>query len=132
MKYILDTHAWFWAMESPEKIPKRSLDILKNEENFPFGLSTISLWELAKLVEKGRITLSIPLAEWIAQALPPEFIEVIPITPQVAIGSTQLPGPFHTDPADQLIVSTTRSQDAVLITADKQIHKYGHVKTIWK
>jgi PIN domain nuclease of toxin-antitoxin system len=131
MNYVLDTHAWFWALEMPEKIPARTRAALGKAADLPFGLSAISLWEMAKLVEKGRIVLTIPLEEWMARALRPEFIRILPITPDVAIGSTRLPGSFHNDPADQIIVATVRLQAATLVTADEAIQHYDAVRTLW-
>jgi PIN domain nuclease of toxin-antitoxin system len=132
MKYVLDTHAWFWSLTDPDQLPSKVRSVLENPRNAPFGLAAISLWELAKLVEKRRITLTIPLSEWISRALDPALIEVLPLTPQVAVDSTTLPGNFHSDPADELIIATTRLHDATLITADRKIHGYGSVKTLWK
>lgn len=53
----------------------------------------------------------------------------MPITPRVAVESTRLPGEFHNDPADQLIVATARVNDCVLMTADHKIRRYPHVAT---
>ena len=132
MKYVLDTHAWFWSLTDPDQLPAKARGVLENPRNAPFGLAAISLWELAKLVEKGRITLTIPLSEWINRALDPVLIEVLPLTPQVAVESTTLPANFHSDPADELIIATTRLHDATLITADKKILGYSSVKTLWE
>ncbi len=131
MRYILDTHAWFWSLQDLDRIPSRARKALEQPGNAPFGLAAISLWELAKLVEKGRITLTIPLAEWIARATDPEFIEVLPLTPEVAVDSTNLPGGFHGDPADEMIIAAARLQNATLITADRRIRSYDSVKTLW-
>jgi PIN domain nuclease of toxin-antitoxin system len=131
MKYVLDTHAWFWGLADWNRLPAKVRAVLENPSNAPFGLSAISLWELAKLVERGRITLTIPLSEWIARALDPDLVEVLPLTQQVAVDSTTLPGDFHSDPADEIIVATARLHDATLITADKRVRAYESVKTLW-
>lgn len=131
MKYVLDTHAWFWSLEDWDRLPAAVRTVLENGRNAPFGLAAISLWELAKLVEKGRIRLTLPLSEWISRALDPELIEVLPLTPQVAADSTMLPEGFHSDPADEMIIATARQHNATLITADRSIHAYDSVKTLW-
>ena len=131
MKYVLDTHAWFWSLMDPGQLPAKVRDLLENPRNAPFGLASISLWELAKLVEKGRITLTIPLSEWTSKALDPDLIQLLPLTQQVAIDSTTLPDDFHSDPADELIIATARLHNATLITADKKIQRYNSVKTLW-
>ncbi len=132
MKYVLDTHAWFWSLTDPDQLPAKVRAALENPRNAPFGLAAISLWELSKLVEKARITLTIPLAEWIRRATDPDLITILPLTEQVAVDSTTLPGNFRSDPADELIIATTRLHDATLITADRKILAYGSVKTLWQ
>lgn len=131
MNFILDTHAWFWSLADLSAIPPKVRAVLQNPRNTPFGLAAISLWEFSKLVEKGRITLTIPVSEWLSRALDPEMIRVLPLTPQVAVDSTALPDGFRSDPADELIVATTRLHNATLITADKRIRRYPSVKTLW-
>ncbi|MFH0953556.1 MAG: type II toxin-antitoxin system VapC family toxin [Verrucomicrobiota bacterium] len=131
MKYVLDTHAWFWALTEPGRIPASVRKALENPRNAPHGLSAISVWELAKLVQKGRIRLTIPLSDWMARALDPDWIELIPLSPQICVDSTALPGGFHADPADELIVATARSAGAALVTADKHLRSYPSVKSEW-
>jgi len=54
--------------------------------------------------------------------------QLFPLTPEVAVESTYLPGTFHRDPADQIIVATARLLDCPLVTADSQIRSYPHVR----
>ncbi len=131
MRFMLDTHAWFWCLENWEKIPANAGGVLKEPGNRPFALSSISFWELSKLVEKKRITLTVALDDWMETALNPRFIKVVPISREVAIESTSLPDGFHDDPADQLIAATARVHNLTLITADRKIQSYGHVRTLW-
>lgn len=85
----------------------------------PSGLdvSVISCWEIAKLVEYGRLALACPVEEWMGQALGYPGVQLIPLTPQIAIESTKLPGNFHRDPADQITVATARVYDILLLTS---------------
>ncbi len=87
----------------------------------------ISCWEVAKLVELGRLQLTVAVEQWLTQALQPPVL-LLPLTPEVAIGSTQLPGVFHRDPADQLIVATARQYNCPLVTLDRLIRAYPHVQ----
>jgi PIN domain nuclease of toxin-antitoxin system len=132
VKFLLDTHVWFWLLENPEAIPTSVRRCLTDSKNIPFGLCSISLWEVAKLVQKGRIKLTIPLADWFAQALTPGLIRLYPLTESISINSTTLPDGFSSDPADEMIVATARLYNLTLITADKRILSYPHVKTLWK
>jgi len=94
------------------------------------GVSIISCWEVAKLVEIGRLTLPLPVASWIDAALAYPGVRLIDLTPRIAVESTQLPGGFHRDPADQIIVATAREYDWELVTVDERILAYPHVRTI--
>jgi len=71
-----------------------------------------------------------PLSEWIEQALTYPGIVLLPLTSEIIVESVQLPGAFHKDPADQIIVATARLNDCPLLTADGKIQQYAHVATI--
>jgi PIN domain nuclease of toxin-antitoxin system len=81
-------------------------------------------------VELGRLELPISLDKWFAQALTYPGVELIEITPAIAVESTHLPGEFHRDPADQIIVATARVMKCKLVTSDERILNYPHVKTV--
>jgi PIN domain nuclease of toxin-antitoxin system len=93
-------------------------------------VSAISAWEVAKLVEKGRLRLPVELHEWFDAALDGSAVGLLGLSPAVATESTTLPGEFHTDPADQIIVATARIHSCSLVTADRKILAYEHVVTI--
>ena len=94
-------------------------------------LSAISIWEVCKLVEKGRISLFEDLESWVASAIDINGLRLVPLDFRVFHRSTTLPQPFHSDPADQVIVATGRLRDATIITMDKLILQYPHVKSLW-
>jgi PIN domain nuclease of toxin-antitoxin system len=85
---------------------------------------------VCKLVELNRLVLRQPLAEWINLALAYPGVRLLYLTPRITIESTQLPGTFHRDPADQIIVATARIRRCSLLTADSRILTYAHVKTL--
>lgn len=80
------------------------------------------------LVAKHRLVLSDPIGDWMRQALRYPGIRQLRLTPAIAVASTQLPGEFHSDPADRIIVATARAHDVPLMTNDKRIHEYQHVR----
>lgn len=132
MTYLLDTNIWIWLVESPEKLSARVGAITSDIENVPFGLSAISPWEVAKKVSLGKLALSLPVRDWMARAIRPPFIEIIPLSPEIALDANQLPAPFHNDPADQIIVATAaRLHNLRLLTKDTPVLKYPHVQAIW-
>ncbi len=131
MKYLLDTHVWYWLMEAPKKVPAKVKRVLRQMGAAPFGLSAISLWEIAKLDEKRKIDFKIQMDHWMNDALNPQFVQKIELDEQIAVESTRLPEGFHRDPSDQIIVATARVHNLTLITADRKILAYRHVKTLW-
>lgn len=94
------------------------------------GVSVISCWEAAKLVERDRLTLPRPVDEWLRLALGYLGVRLIELSPGIAVASTQLPGTFHKDPADQIIVATARVNGCPVVTSDQKIISYEHVDTV--
>ena len=127
---VLDTHVWVWWTHGSERLSESQARTIKANETDVVGISAISVWEVAKLVQYGRLGLSCPLKEWFEKALRYPGVRLVQITPEIAIESTQLPGEFHPDPADQIIVATARTHDCLLLTADKKILDYRHVRTV--
>jgi PIN domain nuclease of toxin-antitoxin system len=64
------------------------------------------------------------------QALAYPHIQLLNLTSQIVIESTQLPQPFHRDPADQIIVATARIHGYQLMTLDGKIRDYPHVELL--
>jgi len=125
---LLDTHIWVWWVNESKDLSAGVQQIIDSQQADGLGVSIISCWEVAKLVELGRLQLNIPVEEWLSEALQYPGIQLLDLTPKIAIESTQLPGTFHRDPADQIIVATARIFDIELLTADRKIRDYPHVK----
>jgi PIN domain nuclease of toxin-antitoxin system len=79
-------------------------------------------------VELGRLALPCAIAGWMGQALSYPGVQLLELSPRIAIESTQLPGQFHRDPADQIIVATARVFACQLVTLDRNILLYPHVQ----
>ena len=125
---LLDTHIWVWWVHANPKLPERMRAHIAAEVAGGLAVSAISCWEVAKLAEKGRLTLPNPVRDWLEQALGPSGIQLLPLTPAIAAESTRLPGGFHRDPSDQIIVATARVHDLPLVTVDADIRAYPHVR----
>ena len=82
---LLDTNAWIWAVEAPERPPPKARELLEDREKYPLGLSAISPWEVAKKASLGKLALSIPLQQWMSRALDPGLISVLALTPEIAV-----------------------------------------------
>jgi PIN domain nuclease of toxin-antitoxin system len=127
---VLDSHVWVWWVHGDERLTDSQREAISAAETDVIGISAISCWEVAKLVERGRLELSCPLEEWFEQALNYPGLRLLPLTPEIAIESTRLPGEFHRDPADQMIAATARVYDCPLVTSDGKLLGYDHVTTI--
>jgi len=128
---VLDTQCWiWWVMGNNTRLSNRQVRTISNHESDQIGVSAISCWEVAKLVELRKFQLPVEVTEWVRAALQYPGISLLELTPEIAIESTRLPGSFHRDPADQIIVATARIFDCPLLTTDERIRSYPHVVTV--
>jgi PIN domain nuclease of toxin-antitoxin system len=127
---LLDTHIWVWWTHDDASLPIEYKQLLQHYEKEGLGVSVISCWEVAKLVEYQRLILPRPVSEWLKMALAYPNIKLLNLTPEIALESTQLPKPFHKDPADQIIVATSRVYDCPLATVDTKIRDYPYVSLL--
>ncbi|MGE0087231.1 MAG: type II toxin-antitoxin system VapC family toxin [Desulfococcaceae bacterium] len=128
---ILDTHVWWWAISEPEKLSwtaKKIIDETPSGERF---IASISFWEFAMMVSRGRVILKISPKEWFRHAVDVAGTKVADLTDEIALDACNLPGSFHKDPADRIIVATARKFGAILVTKDEKILNYPDVKSIW-
>jgi len=79
-------------------------------------------------VELKRLTLPIPVLDWFEDALSYPGVRLLDLTPEIAADSTTLPGEFHRDPADQIIVATARIHDCPVLSTDRKILDYPQVR----
>lgn len=127
---VLDTHIWVWWVHEDLRLTPEQHQTLTKHEQTGLGVSVISCWEIAKLVEYKRLVLPCHTLEWLDQALAYPGVQLLELSPQIATASTELPGEFHRDPADQIIVATARVLNCPLLTADEKIRKYPHVQVL--
>jgi PIN domain nuclease of toxin-antitoxin system len=125
---LLDTHIWVWWVSRPDRLQARHRELLELGADRVFGVSVISCWEVAKLVEYGRLKLDRIVEPWIESALAEPGVTLLPLHPRIVVESTQLPQPFHRDPADQLLVATARVFQCPIMTEDDKIAAYPHVR----
>jgi len=125
---LLDTHVWIWlSIGQMESLSPRAQGSIIGR---PRWISAISCWELAKLVERRRIGFTIPTLSWIRRSLTENDLRIADLTPEIAVESTNLQG-LHRDPADQIIMATSRVLGMPLVTADQRIIQFGDVEAIW-
>lgn len=129
---VLDTHAWVWLISDPERLSKVARNAIEKDiENRAIHVSSISAWEIALLTKRGRLKLSMDVADWISASESLPVLKFIPVDNRIALRSTMLPGKLHHDPADRIIVATALLLGATLITRDDKLLRYRHVDTLW-
>ena len=130
---VLDTHVLVWWVNGSDSLSLVAKKAIKRTltQGSEVIVSTISAWEVSMLIDKGRLILSMDVESWFDEVAQIDGVRFIPVDNEISIKSTALPGDFHKDPADRMIVATARKLAVPLVTADEKIRKYEHVKTIW-
>jgi PIN domain nuclease of toxin-antitoxin system len=126
---ILDTHIWVWWVDNNARLTPKYRQWIQEYQQQGLGVSIASCWEVAKLIEKNRLIFSVSVDDWLSVALAYPGVQLIGLTLPIIIDSTQLSG-FHSDPFDQVIVSTARVLECPLLTADAKILNYPDVLTL--
>lgn len=131
---VLDTHVLLWwatgASEHLSRLAAAALHEVQGREA-SILVSAISAWEIAVLIQKGRLVLSMDVEEWLTHIASLPEVRFVSVDRHTAVQSGRLPGDFHSDPADRIIVATARRLNLPLVTADQGIREYAHVRTIW-
>ena len=133
---LLDTHVVVWWTNgdlqrlSPQARERIEQATQANTDQ-QLLISTISCWEVAMLVQRGRLGLRLASDRWLELVAAIPAVRLLPLEPSVAVAATTLPEPFHPDPADRFLVSQARALGIPLITADSKIRDYPHVQTLW-
>ena len=126
MTYLLDTSIWYRGVVAIDSLPPECRGILRDPEQ-RFGLSPISLWEIAKKVQIGKLRLDRPVSDWLEFALGSQ-IELLPMDAKVVAQAMELLDFPNRDPADELIVATAKVHELTLITSDRALRNYRHIQ----
>jgi len=131
LSVLLDTHVLiFWVNADSRLSVNHKRVIKKASPEAPLWVSDISLWEVATLVERGRIHLRLPLRDWLEAAVAPPLVQRCSLSPSVAAAVAALPTSFHRDPADRIIVASAQVLGATLLTRDQRILSSNIVPTL--
>jgi PIN domain nuclease of toxin-antitoxin system len=130
---VLDTHVLIWWVSGAQELSPAAARAIEDEQKHDgrILISTISIWEIAMLVQRERLVLAFDLDAWLLALKSIDTLEFAPLSPRVAVQAATLPGEFHKDPADRFIVALAREQGVSLVTADQKIQRYPHVRWVW-
>lgn len=95
-------------------------------------VSSISVWEVSLLVLRGRLKLTIDVADWISRCEALPFLNFVPVDNLIALGANRLANYPHRDPADRMIIATALSMGATVVTKDEKIRGYKPVHSKWE
>ena len=126
---LLDTCALLWLAKGADIAPEARTALA----NRNLQVSPISAWEVANLVRKSRIGLTLPVVNWFRQTTEKMAAALPELTIEILADSCNLPGSPPGDPADRIIIATARETDMTIVTRDKVILDYsraGHVRTM--
>jgi PIN domain nuclease of toxin-antitoxin system len=128
---LLDTHAAIWLLVEPGKLspPARAAIRTAREKGQVIACSVMSLFEIAYLVNRNRLSLNSPAPAFLSAVQ--EHLAVVGLTAETAIAAAQFAATMHGDPIDRLIAATAMSGDYTLITIDNKLRKSGVCRTVW-
>jgi PIN domain nuclease of toxin-antitoxin system len=128
---LLDTCCLIWALNEPERLSDRARQVLGDPDTVPI-VSPVSCAELACLWERKRVAMDRHWRAWFRHyviEVNDWTVEVIDLN--VVEEAWSLPGEFPPDPADRVLIATARLRGYTILTADRRILEYPHVKSLW-
>ena len=129
---VADTHVILWDALKPDQLSKNAKkEIGKANESGGILFCEISLWEIAMLISRSKLTVDTSYQEFIKLVFASNNYHYQAITPEIAEKSTSLPDEVNKDPADRIISATSIIHKVPLITADKGLLKASCIETIW-
>lgn len=124
-KILLDTHTIIWYAEGIKLSPQQIELIESARRDGGLYISAISIWEITMLATKGKIIFSISTNEWINKLLSMPSLNLIDLSVPILMQSCELPNYQYKDPADRMIIATSRVNSISLMTFDSKIIDYG-------
>jgi PIN domain nuclease of toxin-antitoxin system len=124
-KLVMDTHTLIWYLEGIE-LSEQQVKIIEQQRHLnQLYISAISIWEVTMLINKKKTAISISINEWLNKVLAIPGLNIIDLTLNILMESCNLPSYDHKDPADRMIIASTREIDGHLLTFDRKILDYA-------
>ncbi len=124
---LLDTHIALWLENGDARLRPSTLSLIEAcwRQGGTIFLSAVSVWEIAQLVDRGRIELARPLEDWMARFVDLPGIAAVPLSHGAAAGAYRLRDYEYRDPADRLLIATAIERACPLVTYDARIARFG-------
>ncbi len=121
MRLLLDTHIFLWWVKGDKRLPKTSIDQIKNADEI--YISSASIWEIAIKMRLGKISLDLNA---LIQEIQDSHFQELPVTSRHASTTLKLPD-IHRDPFDRILIAQAISEPLVFLTADPALKKYSEL-----
>jgi PIN domain nuclease of toxin-antitoxin system len=122
---LLDTCAAIWLAE--DQLSEEAVALIG--ERYADGelmfLSPITAWELGLLFSRGHLRSPVSPSEYFRQLSSLPTMKVTPLSPDILIASSFLPGSAPRDPADRIIIATARDFGLTVMTRDLALLEYA-------
>jgi PIN domain nuclease of toxin-antitoxin system len=129
---LLDTHTLLWWLGASDRLgPAARRALRRASAERPALVSSISLFEITTAVRRGRLELSLPVEDWLAEAAALPELRFEAVTPAIAALAGRLGDELHGDPGDRLIAATALQLALPLVTADARLRALPGLRTIW-
>lgn len=128
MKLLLDTHAFIWWYNAPQRLPQSVLQACENPNNL-IALSVASIWEMQIKAQIGKLSFDKPIKRIIQRQQTRNQLQILPITMKTVLSLDDLPL-HHRDPFDRLIVAQAREANLTLVSNDARMSQY-EVSLLW-
>lgn len=123
MRILLDTHIFVWWNDEPERLSARAFALCQDPAN-QLVLSVASIWEMQIKFQLGKLTLSAPLSQIVADQQSANGLEILPVVPAHVFELNNLP-PHHKDPFDCLLIAQSRAENIALLSVDAILQSYA-------
>jgi PIN domain nuclease of toxin-antitoxin system len=129
---VLDTHIVLWLVLNPQKLSRPATRAIRRaEREGGVAIASITLWEIAQLVDEGRVRVHGSTERFLDSLCESPGLVVLDITPEVAALAFQFPAGLPKDPADRLIAATARAHGVPLVTRDQPLQDCPLLDTVW-
>ena len=130
---LLDTHVFLWLNHAPEKLSRTATRAVERAASSTgLAIASITLWEIALLVESGRVRLKAAgIQDFLGALMQTPGLSVLEITAEIAALGARFPPGSPGDPCDRIIAATARAHGLPLLTKDRRLQDSALVPTIW-